>query len=101
MPQTMFEQHVRVACLLICASLLLPVGHAPEGAATARAFAAHTGRTSAHGPNLPYPNLRPRACSFVRLDIDPEAVTWRRVLDVNDRFLRTITTGQAGACGQG
>jgi len=37
----------------------------------------------------------------VRLDIDPEAVTWRRVLDVNDRFLRTITTGQAGACGQG
>ena len=32
---------------------------------------------------------------FVRLDIDPEAVSWRRVLDVNDRFLRGITTGQA------
>ena len=32
---------------------------------------------------------------FVRLDIDPEAITWRRVLDTNDRFLRSITTGQA------
>ena len=32
---------------------------------------------------------------FVRLDIDPAAVSWRRVLDVNDRFLRGITTGQA------
>ena len=32
---------------------------------------------------------------FVRLDIDPAAVSWRRVLDVNDRFLRDITTGQA------
>ena len=33
--------------------------------------------------------------AFVRLDIDPAAVSWRRVLDVNDRFLRGITTGQA------
>ncbi|KAK9831504.1 hypothetical protein WJX81_003430 [Elliptochloris bilobata] len=32
---------------------------------------------------------------FARLDIDPEAITWRRVLDTNDRFLRSITTGQA------
>mmetsp|Transcript_5714 Transcript_5714/g.16332 ORF Transcript_5714/g.16332 Transcript_5714/m.16332 type:complete len:630 (+) Transcript_5714:346-2235(+) len=32
---------------------------------------------------------------FVRLDIDPEAITWRRVLDTNDRFLRVITVGQS------
>ncbi|TRY54178.1 hypothetical protein DNTS_030453 [Danionella cerebrum] len=32
---------------------------------------------------------------FVRLDIDPEAVTWQRVLDTNDRFLRKITIGQS------
>jgi methylenetetrahydrofolate dehydrogenase (NADP+)/methenyltetrahydrofolate cyclohydrolase/formyltetrahydrofolate synthetase len=31
---------------------------------------------------------------FVRLDIDPDSVTWRRVIDTNDRFLRTITIGQ-------
>ncbi|EGG13963.1 formate-dihydrofolate ligase [Cavenderia fasciculata] len=32
--------------------------------------------------------------SFVRLDIDPSLVTWNRVLDTNDRFLRGITIGQ-------
>eukprot|EP00199_Chlamydomonas_sp_CCMP681_P001381 CAMPEP_0119108120 /NCGR_PEP_ID=MMETSP1180-20130426/13478_1 /TAXON_ID=3052 ORGANISM="Chlamydomonas cf sp, Strain CCMP681" /NCGR_SAMPLE_ID=MMETSP1180 /ASSEMBLY_ACC=CAM_ASM_000741 /LENGTH=636 /DNA_ID=CAMNT_0007093703 /DNA_START=81 /DNA_END=1991 /DNA_ORIENTATION=+ len=32
--------------------------------------------------------------SFARLDIDPQAITWRRVTDTNDRFLRVITTGQ-------
>ena len=33
---------------------------------------------------------------FVRLDIDPETITWRRVVDTNDRFLRGITIGQGG-----
>ncbi len=28
-----------------------------------------------------------------RLDIDPETITWNRVLDVNDRMLRRITVG--------
>lgn len=32
---------------------------------------------------------------FARLDIDPETITWRRVLDVNDRHLRSITVGKA------
>jgi methylenetetrahydrofolate dehydrogenase (NADP+)/methenyltetrahydrofolate cyclohydrolase/formyltetrahydrofolate synthetase len=31
---------------------------------------------------------------FARLDIDPSTVTWRRVVDTNDRMLRTITIGQ-------
>ena len=31
---------------------------------------------------------------FARLDIDPETITWRRVLDTNDRMLRGITVGQ-------
>ena len=32
---------------------------------------------------------------FARLDIDPETITWRRVLDVNDRHLRQIVVGKA------
>ena len=32
---------------------------------------------------------------FARLDIDPETITWQRVLDVCDRFLRGIVTGAA------
>uniref|UniRef100_A0A8D0YID9 Monofunctional C1-tetrahydrofolate synthase, mitochondrial n=1 Tax=Sus scrofa TaxID=9823 RepID=A0A8D0YID9_PIG len=31
---------------------------------------------------------------FARLDIDPATITWQRVLDTNDRFLRKITVGQ-------
>ncbi|KAF8329155.1 FTHFS-domain-containing protein [Cantharellus anzutake] len=31
---------------------------------------------------------------FSRLDVDPETVTWNRVIDVNDRHLRKITVGQ-------
>ena len=31
---------------------------------------------------------------FVRLDIDPDAITWRRVVDTNDRMLREITIGE-------
>jgi len=30
---------------------------------------------------------------FARLDIDPQNVTWRRVIDINDRFLREIQVG--------
>ena len=32
---------------------------------------------------------------FARLDIDPDTITWKRVLDVNDRHLRGVTIGQA------
>ncbi|CAJ0930867.1 unnamed protein product [Ranitomeya imitator] len=32
---------------------------------------------------------------FVRLDIDPSTITWQRVVDTNDRFLRRITVGEA------
>ncbi|KIL00398.1 hypothetical protein PAXRUDRAFT_821680 [Paxillus rubicundulus Ve08.2h10] len=31
---------------------------------------------------------------FARLDIDPETITWNRVLDTNDRFLRKVTLGR-------
>jgi methylenetetrahydrofolate dehydrogenase (NADP+) / methenyltetrahydrofolate cyclohydrolase / formyltetrahydrofolate synthetase len=31
---------------------------------------------------------------FARLDIDPETITWRRVVDTNDRFLREVTVGE-------
>lgn len=46
-------------------------------------------------------NLSPNELSpdqkkaFARLDIDPESITWNRVMDVNDRFLRQITVGEA------
>ncbi|KAL0085976.1 formate--tetrahydrofolate ligase-domain-containing protein [Phycomyces blakesleeanus] len=32
---------------------------------------------------------------FARLDIDPATITWQRVMDTNDRFLRQIEIGQA------
>lgn len=32
---------------------------------------------------------------FSRLDIDPTTITWQRVIDTNDRFLRKITIGQS------
>lgn len=35
---------------------------------------------------------------FARLDIDPNSITWKRVLDTNDRFLRNITVGQVRSC---
>lgn len=37
------------------------------------------------------------AGKFARLDIDPSTITWQRVMDTNDRFLRTLTIGQGAA----
>jgi methylenetetrahydrofolate dehydrogenase (NADP+)/methenyltetrahydrofolate cyclohydrolase/formyltetrahydrofolate synthetase len=42
-------------------------------------------------PNELTPEERRR---FARLDIDPNSITLRRVVDTNDRLLRTITIGQ-------
>jgi formyltetrahydrofolate synthetase len=42
-------------------------------------------------PNELTPEERKR---FSRLDIDPDNITFRRVVDTNDRLLRTITIGQ-------
>ncbi len=41
-------------------------------------------------PNELTPEERRR---FARLDIDPDSITWRRVVDTNDRFLREIEIG--------
>ncbi|KAF0110248.1 MAG: methylenetetrahydrofolate dehydrogenase [Chloroflexi bacterium] len=41
-------------------------------------------------PNELTPEERRKLC---RLDIDPETITWRRVMDTSDRFLRGITVG--------
>jgi formyltetrahydrofolate synthetase len=46
---------------------------------------------TAEDPDELTPEQRSR---LVRLDIDPDTITWRRVVDTNDRFLRTITIGQ-------
>jgi formyltetrahydrofolate synthetase len=48
------------------------------------------------GINKTDPNkLTPEEISrFVRLDIDPESITWKRVIDICDRSLRGITIGQ-------
>ena len=42
-------------------------------------------------PNDLTPGERSR---FARLNIDPDSITWRRVMDTNDRMLRQITIGQ-------
>ena len=41
-------------------------------------------------PNALTPEERVR---FARLDIDESTITWRRVIDVNDRFLREVEVG--------
>ena len=41
-------------------------------------------------PNTLTPGEKSR---FARLDIDPDSITWRRVMDTNDRFLREIEVG--------
>jgi len=48
-------------------------------------------RLTAADPDELSPEDRRRLC---RLDIDPETITWRRVLDTSDRFLRGITIGK-------
>lgn len=42
-------------------------------------------------PECLTPEERRRVC---RLDLDPAAITWRRVVDTSDRFLRSITVGE-------
>ena len=42
-------------------------------------------------PNELTPDERRKLC---RLDIDPGTITWRRVIDTSDRFLRGITIGK-------
>ncbi|KEG12880.1 C-1-tetrahydrofolate synthase [Trypanosoma grayi] len=42
-------------------------------------------------PNDLTPEERSR---FARLNIDPDTISWKRVMDVNDRMLRQITIGQ-------
>jgi formyltetrahydrofolate synthetase len=42
-------------------------------------------------PNTFTPEEKAR---FAYLDIDPDTITWRRVVDTNDRMLRQITVGQ-------
>jgi len=41
-------------------------------------------------------DLTKEECSrLVRLDIDPDTITWMRGIDTNDRYLREITIGQS------
>ncbi len=48
------------------------------------------------GISKPNPNdLTPEERrAFARLDINPQSIAWRRVIDTNDRMLRQITIGQ-------
>jgi methylenetetrahydrofolate dehydrogenase (NADP+) / methenyltetrahydrofolate cyclohydrolase / formyltetrahydrofolate synthetase len=45
----------------------------------------------ADDPEQLTPDQRRKLC---RLDIDPASITWRRVIDTSDRFLRGITVGE-------
>ena len=46
---------------------------------------------TASDPEELTPEQRRKLC---RLDIDPDTITWRRVMDTSDRFLRGITIGE-------
>mmetsp|Transcript_11814 Transcript_11814/g.21530 ORF Transcript_11814/g.21530 Transcript_11814/m.21530 type:complete len:692 (+) Transcript_11814:85-2160(+) len=45
-----------------------------------------------HDPNLLTPEEIERFCV---LDIDPATITWRRVVDCNDRYLRSVEVGKS------
>ena len=47
-------------------------------------------KITASDPDELTPEERKKLC---RLDIDPDTITWRRVMDTSDRFLRGITIG--------
>ena len=47
-------------------------------------------KITAADPDELSPEERRKLC---RLDIDPDTITWRRVIDTSDRFLRGITIG--------
>ncbi|MBA3075306.1 MAG: formate--tetrahydrofolate ligase, partial [Anaerolineae bacterium] len=47
-------------------------------------------KITASDPDELTPEERRKLC---RLDIDPDTITWRRVVDTSDRFLRGITIG--------
>jgi len=47
-------------------------------------------KITAADPDELTPEERRKLC---RLDIDPDTITWRRVIDTSDRFLRGITIG--------
>jgi formyltetrahydrofolate synthetase len=71
---------------------LLPVG--PDGERIiANAFHARAKRLGIDLSNIDQLSDEDRR-RLVRMDIDPDSITWRRVLDTNDRFLRGITIGQ-------
>ncbi len=71
---------------------LLPVG--PDGERIiASAFHTRAKRLGIDLSNIDQLSDEDRG-RLVRMDIDPDSITWRRVLDTNDRFLRGITIGQ-------
>lgn len=69
----------------------------PPNKAGKRSFARNMlGRLKKLGINKTDPDelTQEERIRMFRLDIDPETVTWRRVIDTNDRMLRGITIGQ-------
>lgn len=48
-----------------------------------------------HDPSSTWTAEQIRA--FVRLDIDPDTITWQRVVDTSDRFLRRVSIGHSAS----
>jgi len=72
----------------------------PPGRDGSRAFALNMRRRLERlglGGKAPEELSGEQRSAFVRLDVDPGRVGWRRVVDVNDRHLRSITVGKGQA----
>lgn len=78
------------------ASLTASSGDANSSGAVVRKFSPlMLGRLKRLNISTDSANLSPEEITrLVRLDILPDSITWMRVLDTNDRFLRKITIGQ-------
>eukprot|EP01083_Nonionella_stella_P151216 482900_1 len=72
----------------------------PAGKGGQRRFAAGMGarlRKLGIGKSNPNDLTQEEISKFVRLNIDPDSITWKRVVDTNDRFLRQISIGHGKA----
>jgi len=67
----------------------------PKGKGFARGMRARLEKLGIDASKAPENLGEDEVKRFVRLDIDPQTVAWRRVLDINDRFLRSVQTGRS------
>ena len=84
-----------MSVLTIAIGIVQPTRSDEKGQARVRPPHVQAPAKAGHRQDKPNDLTPEEITRFARLDVDPETITWNRVLDTNDRFLRKITVGQA------